>query len=621
MILDILFSRRSGARRLLLQSLSSAADVCFYCGLKITSEYACMKRNALIILVLFLCFSACAKQAPETVTEHVNRIAAEFLDGYYAQYPEAAYESAYPNAPSDRFGDHSAGSIAVWNQKVDQWLQQLDGIDPTALNGTPEATTFLFTLDRLRAIADRRICRSELWNVSPTWTGWQTTANETLAVQPVRTPQQRTEALARLTDLPRFVDTEISNLRQGAETGYLAPATNVMAVAGQITSLLEIPTDDSPLFSPASRSDDAEFVENYRGLLETEVRAALTRYRDYLTGEYKGREQIGVRENPDGATCYAASVRYWSSLSMDPADIHRAGLSNMSRIQSEMLAVAKESFGTDDVGALLQDLKTNPLYTFSGEQEMLDHVNAAVRRGEAAVHEWFGNVPDAEIAVIPYPAYEKNSGGGFYSSGSADGKRPGTYKVGTYNPRGISKAGQESTAFHESWPGHHLQGTVALRNESLHPILRYMWVSGSSEGWALYSEKLADEMGLYSSAVTRMGMLSDEAHRAARLVVDTGMHIMGWTRQQAIDYLLENTALGVDNVNYEIDRYAAVPGQATSYLLGSLEIQRLRTLAESRLGDDFDIRVFHDRILENGAVTLPMLGMSIEAWIKETLAE
>ncbi|MGI9247896.1 MAG: DUF885 domain-containing protein [Woeseiaceae bacterium] len=580
-----------------------------------------MKLNVLIIVVFSLVLSACSKDTSETATERVDRIAAEFVDAYYAQYPEEAYESGYPNTPADRFGDHSAKSTAHWDQKVDEWLQQLGGVDLALLTGTPSATTYLFALDRLQAIADRRICRSELWNISPTWTGWQTTVIETLAVQPVTTPPQRAEALARLEDLPRFVDTEISNLRLGLETGYLAPQTNVEAVAGQITSLLKMATDDSPLFSPASRSSDASFVKDYRDLLERDARAALTRYRDYLLDEYKGRDQIGVRENPAGSECYAASVRYWSSLSLDADDIHRAGLSNMSRIQSEMLVAAKESFGTDDVKALLQDLKTNPLYTFSSEQELLDHVNAAVRRGETSVHDWFGNVPDTEIVVVPYPAYEKNSGGGFYSAGTADGQRPGTYKVGTYNPRGISKAGQESTAFHESWPGHHLQGSVALQNESLHPILRYMWVSGSGEGWALYTEKLADEMGLYSSAVTRMGMLSDEAYRAARLVVDTGIHVMGWTRQEAIEYLLENTASGLDNVSYEIDRYAAVPGQATSYLLGSLEIQRLRILAERELGDEFDIRVFHDRILENGAVTLPMLGMSIEAWIAETLAE
>jgi uncharacterized protein (DUF885 family) len=193
--------------------------------------------------------------------------------------------------------------------------------------------------------------------------------------------------------------------------------------------------------------------------------------------------------------------------------------------------------------------------------------------------------------------------------------------VGTYNPRGISKAGTESTAFHEAYPGHHLQVSVALMNESLPAILRFMYVSGTAEGWGLYSERLADEMGLYSSDLARLGMLSNEAYRAARLVVDPGMHVLGWTRQQAIDYMLEHTAEGIDAISGEVDRYAAVPGQATSYLVGSLEIQRLRQHAEAALGERFDIREFHDRILADGGVTLPMLGASIDAWIEQELAD
>ena len=196
---------------------------------------------------------------------------------------------------------------------------------------------------------------------------------------------------------------------------------------------------------------------------------------------------------------------------------------------------------------------------------------------------------------------------------------PGTYQVGTYNPQGISKAGQESTAFHESYPGHHLQVTLALLNTDLHPVLRFMFISGSVEGWALYTERLADEMGLYSSELARLGMLSNEAYRAARLVVDPGIHVMGWTRQQAIDYMLENTAEGYDSVASEIDRYAAVPGQATSYLIGSLEIQRLRRHAETMLGDRFDIREFHDRLLANGGVTLPMLSTTVDQYIEDAL--
>jgi uncharacterized protein (DUF885 family) len=302
---------------------------------------------------------------------------------------------------------------------------------------------------------------------------------------------------------------------------------------------------------------------------------------------------------------------------MDAVAIHEKGLAEMARIRGEMLSIARDSFDTQDLRQLFEDLRSRPQYTFESEQHQLDYINAAVDRGRKAVPSWFGNVPDAELVVKPSPAYEKDSGGGFYSSGTADGSRPGIYQVGTYNPQGISQAGQEATAFHESWPGHHMQGSIALLNDGLHPILRYMFISGSGEGWALYTERLADEMGLYSDDVARLGMLSNEAYRAARLVVDPGIHVLGWTRQQAMDYMLENTAEGYDGVASEVDRYAAVPGQATSYLLGSLEIQRLRSQAKEALGDRFDIREFHDRVLENGSVPLPMLAAAVAAWIDE----
>ena len=578
-----------------------------------------MNYKFLFFLVTTISAASCSQDSEQNPAEQVNLIANDFVEGFYSQYPEEAQESGFPNAPSDRFSDQSTTGLRAWNARVDDWIEQLDAINVSTLSGTPEAITWVFARDRLQAIVDRRVCRTHLWNVSPTWTGWHTLVASTLALQPVETAEEKQRALARAADIERFIDTEISNLRQGVEEGYVAPNTNTASVVGQISSLIDTPAEDSPYFDPAARSQDAEFVAAYRDVMEGKVLPAMQRYRDYLSEEYEGRDEIGVRNNPDGEECYRASVRNWSSLIIDPEQIHRTGLAQMSRIRSEMLAVAKESFGTDDLDGLLAELKTNPDYLFKSEADMLEHIEAAVARGKVAVHDWFGYVPDAEMIVVPYPAFEKNSGGGFYSAGTADGSRPGTYKVGTYKATSISKAGQESTAFHEGYPGHHLQVSVALMNESLHPILRYMFISGSGEGWALYTETLADEMGLYSDAVTRLGMLSDEAHRAARLVVDPGMHVMGWTRQQAIDYVLENTALGIDNVTYEIDRYAAVPGQATSYLLGSLEIQRLRSHAERLLGDRFDIKAFHDRILENGTVTLPMLATSIDAWIEEQL--
>ncbi len=575
-------------------------------------------HNKLILILFVLCLAACNGSRPNPHVNRVNAIANEFVDGYYAQFPEEVYEVGYPDAPLARFGDHSSESLAAWGNQVDGWIAALEKIDLDSLTGTPAAITYVFARNRLQALIDRRVCRMELWNVSPTWTGWQSLVIGTLAVQPVETHEQRDAAIRRAADIPRYLGTEVSNLRRGQDQGFLAPSSNVAAVIDQITALIETAIDESPFSSPAARTDDEIFSADYKAVIQSRVVPAMTAYRDFLVNDYEGRNVVGVGSNPDGDACYAASVRYWSSLARTPEDIHRAGLSEMARIQSEMLAIAREAFDTDDLPGLLEELRTNPIYTFASEQAMLDYVTEAVGRGNVAVNEWFGTVPDAELIIVPSPAYEKDSGGGFYAAGSADGSRPGTYQVGTYNPQGISQAGTESTAFHESWPGHHLQISIALLNDALHPMQRYMHVSGFTEGWALYSERLADEMGIYSSDVARIGMLSNEAYRAARLVVDPGMHVMGWTRQQAIDYMLDNTAEGIDAVSSQVNRYAAVPGQATAYLLGSLEIQRLRRIAEESLGDSFDIRVFHDQVLANGSVTLPMLRTNVTAWIATT---
>jgi uncharacterized protein (DUF885 family) len=571
----------------------------------------------LIPALAALLLAACSQAPDESPADLVNEIASEFVHEYFTQFPEQVYEVGYGGAPMNRFGDHSEVATAAWDARVDGWLLSLNAVDVTTLTSMADAVTYVFTRQQLQSLVDQRVCQNDLWNISPTWTGWQFMFAATLAIQPVDTADQREAAVERIVDAARYLDTDISNLRRGLDQGYLAPQSNVIAVIDQVTSLIDTAATDSPLFSPATRSSDETFAAAYTDAYETALKPALIAYRDFLADEYQGRNTPGVGANPNGAACYAASVRFWSSLSISAEDIHRAGLSEMARIQTEMLQIARESFGTDDVKGLLQELRTKPEYTFSSEREMLDYVTAAVRRGKDAVPDWFGDVPDDELQIIPSPAYEKDSGGGFYSAGAADGSRPGTYQVGTYNPQGISKAGPESTAFHESYPGHHMQVSLALTNQDLHPILRYVGVSGSVEGWALYAERLADEMGLYSSDVARLGMLSNEAYRAARLVVDPGMHVLGWSRDEAIQYMLEHTAEGIDSLTSEVDRYAAVPGQATSYLLGSLEIQRLRRKAENALGDDFDIREFHDRILANGGVTLPMLGATINAWIAE----
>ena len=578
-----------------------------------------MFRSPRVLTVVALASAvSCApaiSSGPQGAAGTALRIAQEFVDGYYHQFPEEAYEVGYPDTPMDRLGDRGAAAMAAWRAREDGWLAELRSIRAADLEGTDAAIPYAFTLDRLEASEARRVCRTELWNVSPTWTGWQSMLASTFAVQPVKTPAERQAALARLRAVPAYLDTEIANLRAGMAAGYLAPSSNVAAVLRQVDALVAGAPETSPFHEPASRAEDAAFGREVRSIVADSIYPAIRRYRAYLADDYRGRAQAGVSANPEGEACYAASVRFHTSLALTPREIHETGLREMQRIQAAMETIARRSFDTGDVKGLLERLRTDPAYTFRSEAEVIGYAGAAVDRGRVAMPDWFGFVPDAQVVIKPFPAYQQASGGGFYSSGSLDGTRPGTYELGTYRPETISKAGMEATAFHETYPGHHLQMSVALYGKGVHPVLRYVYVAAMAEGWGLYSELLADEAGLYSSDLDRLGMLSNQALRAARLVVDPGMHVLGWTRDQAIQYMLEHTAESRGSIEPEVDRYLAVPGQATAYMTGSLEILRLRGDAEARLGERFDIKGFHDTVLRDGAVTLPMLRRAVERWV------
>ena len=545
-------------------------------------------------------------------------VATEYVDGYYAQFPEEAYETGYP-ADLDRLGDRSAAGLEEWMAEEEAWIDRLRAIDPDDLAGTEAAVPYAFALDRLESSVGRRVCRTDLWNVSPTWTGWQNFFPGVFAQQPIGTEQARANAVARARDVDRFLDTEVDNLRIGVEEGYTAPRSNVEAVVRQLDGLLSVEPQGTPFYDPARRDEDEAFAAELRAVIADEIMPAAQRYRDYLAGEYLevARADIGVASDPGGRECYLASVRFHASLPLTPEDIHETGLREMDRIQADMREIGRRSFGTDDTRALLEIVRTDSQYSFETAEQIVDYAQAAVDRAKAAVPDWFGFVPVADVQLKPYPDYMRRTGGGFYSAGSADGSRPGTYEFGTFSPRDLSRGGGfEATTFHETYPGHHMQVYVGLEGPGVHPVLMYFFSSGLGEGWALYTERLADEMGLYSSDVDRLGMLSNEAFRAARLVVDPGMHALGWSRQEAIDYMLANTAESQAGIAAEVDRYIAVPGQATAYLTGSLVIQELRARAEAELGDEFDIREFHDLVIGDGTISLGMLQEKINRWIE-----
>lgn len=578
------------------------------------------RSRPLLLVMAMMTATACSftdNNKPDDSAAMTLQLAQDYVDGYYHQFPEEAYEVGYPDTPMDKLGDRSVAGLNAWRKREDDWLAALKQIDPSKLTDHNASIAYAFTRDRLEAAVARRVCRSELWNASPTWTGWQSMLSSTFAQQPVTTAAERATALLRLRAVSAYLDTEVANLRAGMSTGYLAPTNNVQAVIQQADAMLAGQPEASPFYDPAARASDAQFQQQVRALVTDSIHPAISRYRDFLANEYRGRDAIGVTANPDGATCYAASIRYHTSLAIDAQKIHETGLREMQRIEAEMAKIAQEDFKTGDVKALLEQFRSDPAYSFRSEDEVLGYARAAVDRAEKVIRNWFGFVPDAKMIVKPFPAYMKASGGGFYASGSVDGSRPGTYELGTYQPETISKVGMEATAFHEAYPGHHLQMAVAIFGKGVPPVLRYIYVASMAEGWGLYSELLADEMKLYSSPADRMGMLSNQAFRAARLVVDTGMHALGWSREQAIDYMITHTAEHRSQVESEINRYLAAPAQATAYMIGSLEIQRLRADAERRLGERFDIKGFHDVILADGAVTLPMLQTAVENWIQQ----
>ena len=583
-----------------------------------------MPRIQIAIGCACLLMTACSAPPPpgpppgDDAARNVKVLADAYMKEYFDTYPHYALASGAPETHPDRLPDHSLPARKRWNDREDQLLVDLKKINLASLEGRPEAVTYKFLQNLLESSQGYRACRMELWNVSPTWTGWQAEMPVIAGMQAVATDQDRKNALARFSQLPKYIDDEIANLREGLKLKYSAPRHNVRTVIGQMNAMLKTPLKDSPFVLMARPDAPPEFRKQLEALETTQIRPAIQRYRDFLEKEYvaAAREAIGVSANPNGTACYEAAVKYHATVAMSAKEVHDLGLAEMAKIQAEMRQIGERGFKVSDPIALLKLVRSDPQYRFKNRDELIKYAEAAIARAKQALPKAFNRIPSAPVIVEPYPPYlEKTAPGGQAVPPSADGK-PGKYLINAYNAHEQSRAGLESTAFHEAYPGHHMQVAVALEQKNLHPISRYFFVSGFGEGWALYTERLADELGLFSADVDRLGLLSNEALRAARLVVDSGMHVLGWTRQQAIDYVLAHTTETKDRAVAEIDRYIAVPAQATAYMIGNLEIRKLRSEAEQALGQKFDLREFHDLVLSEGTVPLWVLRENVNRWIK-----
>ncbi|MGN6130054.1 MAG: DUF885 domain-containing protein [Nocardioidaceae bacterium] len=431
-----------------------------------------------------------------------------------------------------------------------------------------------------------------------------------LAKLPLPDAEVAEAMVGKLTGVATYFRDLAERARDGVRSGRTPAQFAVVRTVAQLDEWLSTPLRSDPLLGIGPTPGDVDrdgLVGRLTTVLENEVRPAVALYREVLRGEVAPRarsdERCGLTWLPDGDQTSAQRVRYYTTTELTPQEIHEVGLRQVDALAEEYRALGPEALGLDDPAEILAALRDDPALHHSRGEEVVADAREALAKASQAAGEWFGVLPRSGCEV------EATTSGAvaYYFAPAKDGSRGGVFFMNVSEPEGWGRFEVESTAYHEGIPGHHLQVGVAAELDGLPEFRKRAFVTAYGEGWGLYTERLADEMGLYSTPLDRMGMLAADSMRAGRLVVDTGMHALGWSRQRAIDYLMAHTPMHLGHATAEIDRYAVTPGQALSYMVGRLEIQRIRREAEQRQGAAFDVRAFHDAVLDSGPMPLGLL--------------
>ncbi len=399
-------------------------------------------------------------------------------------------------------------------------------------------------------------------------------------------------------------------LREGLATGRAPAAFAVSGTVTQIDAILASPVAEDALLRTADAPegvDAAAWRSRLEAVIETEVRPGMAAYRDVLREEVlpqaRPDDKVGLCWLEDGAVAYDATLRYFTTTTRTAKEIHDLGLEQIEKLADEYRALGPEVVGSDDLGEIFAAMRSDPALHFTRGEELVEASRVAMQRAWDAMPAWFDVLPQAPCAVEATMTGAK----AFYFPPASDGSRGGTFFINVDDPTSWGTFELESMAFHEGIPGHHLQLAIASELEGVPEFRKHIHNAAYAEGWGLYTERLSDEMGLYSTAVDRMGMYAADSMRACRLVVDTGLHALGWSRKQAVDFMVDNSPLTESMCQPEVDRYIVNPGQATSYMVGRVEIQRMRAEAEERQGEAFDVKAFHSAVLDSGSLPLGVL--------------
>jgi uncharacterized protein (DUF885 family) len=442
---------------------------------------------------------------------------------------------------------------------------------------------------------------------------------------PFKTVLDYDNNLKRHADFVAYVDRAIGRWRQGQAAGVLDTKLTVRNMIEQLGNQLKFKPEDSPLFRPVKTfpaaigaADRARLTAEYRTAITGRIYPALTRMRDFLRDEYlpQARDSVGLSQMKGGAALYRQMVKSTTTLPLEPEAIHELGLSEVERITRGFEEVRKEVGFKGTLPQFFDHMRTAKRFQPKSREALTADYYRIGKAVDAKIPTYFSTVPKSPLVIRPYePFREKFEAGGSYEGGTPDGSRPGTFYFNAYDLPTRSTWGETTLFLHEGAPGHHFQISLAQENDALPSFMRFGGNTAYVEGWALYSETLGYDMGFYQDPYQRFGTLGDEMLRAMRLVVDTGLHTKGWTRDQAIAYMLGHSGMGRPDATAEVERYIAIPSQALAYKIGALTIQRLRDHAKAELGDKFDIRDFHAQVLMTGALPLTILEAKINRWI------
>jgi uncharacterized protein (DUF885 family) len=479
------------------------------------------------------------------------------------------------------------------------------------------------TIDMIKVLCDLGIeeheQRTDLLRVVDQMGGPQTLLPVVTQFQPADTPERLEKYTARLHAYPAYMAANRDLLREGLASGLTAPRIVVERTIAQLERLLEIPVVESPIATMAQVATEAD-RDTVRDIVRDVVRPANEAFLESLRGPYlaASREDPGLWSAPNGDALYRTQIRAWTTVDMDPQHIHQIGLDELDTIETERRAISQALGYGDDTVALRRALDEDPSNTPKTKDELLARAREDIERALAIAPRYFGVLPRAGVEVRPVEEFkEADSPFAYYYAPASDGSRGGSYYANGYDLPSRKYTKLATTTYHEAVPGHHFQIALEMENEHLNTFRRLgsrMVGSAYVEGWGLYSERLADEMGLFRSEAERFGMLDAQAWRAARLVVDTGLHALRWTRQRSIDFLL-STGLSPTDATIETDRYIAWPGQALTYKLGQRAIESLRRDLTARDGAHFDLREFHDQVLGHGSLPLATLARELPTWV------